>query len=177
MLVACHVPQKPFLTCAIIEFKALIVGCTNNLLVILESLWEMSILFCLPPHYSRYHLPPEGVAVYGGGPQGDLCGGPSMPRGSQRRTRRLRRHRQRLVTTSHDFESSGEALPPPPRFDNSVVLSVNPSGPPRRKVSADSTRSEETGVMVSVGTALAGDVVMVSCDDTRPLIDDDEQTT
>lgn len=136
-----------------------------------------------PPPYAvavgehRYHLPPEGVAVYGGGPQGDLCGGPSMPRGSQRRTRRLRRHRQRLVTTSHDFESSGEALPPPPRFDNSVVLSVNPSGPPRRKVSADSTRSEETGVMVSVGTALAGDVVMVSCDDTRPLIDDDEQTT
>ncbi|CAN8024216.1 unnamed protein product [Ixodes persulcatus] len=136
-----------------------------------------------PPPYAvavgehRYPLPPESVIVYGGGAQTDITGMCGITRSSQRRPRRVRRHRRRppspttTSSTSHDAGSSEEALHPPSQFENSVVLSVNPAASSRRKVSADSVHSDEGGRRV-VSIAMAMDAA-VSCDDTRPLIDDD----
>ncbi|XP_077503266.1 uncharacterized protein LOC144113806 [Amblyomma americanum] len=134
-----------------------------------------------PPPYAvavgdhRYHVPADGVIVYGpGGTQSDL--GTFCGRGTQRRTRRLRRHRRRPPSpptpsiTSHETGSSEEALATAVHGDSSLVLSVHTATTSRRKVSTTSVQSEGTS-RTPLPVAAADSVV--SCDDTRPLIEED----
>lgn len=138
-----------------------------------------------PPPYAvavgdhRYHVPPDGVIVYGpGSTQNDL--GNLCTRGTQRRTRRLRRHRRRPPSpptpsvTSHETGSSEEVLATAVHGDNSLVLGVHTAATSRRKVSTTSVLSEGTSRMAL--PVVATDTV-VSCDDTRPLIEDDPHCT
>lgn len=130
-----------------------------------------------PPPYAvavgdhRYHVPPDSVIVYGpaGTPSdlGALCG-----RGTQRRTRR--RHRRRPPspptpsTTSHETGSE-EALAPGGGAlgDSSLVLGVHTAVSARRKASAG---PQPDGAASRALPAADG---VVSCDDTRPLIEED----
>lgn len=121
-----------------------------------------------PPPYAvavgdqRYHVPPDSVIVYGpGGTPSDL--GALCGRGTQRRTRR--RHRRRPPspptpsTTSHETGSE-EALAPGGASlgDSSLVLGVHAAVSARRKTSAAPEGAADS---------------VVSCDDTRPLIEED----
>lgn len=132
-----------------------------------------------PPPYAvavgdhRYHVPADGVIVYGpGGTQNDL--GTLCVRGTQRRTRRLRRHRHHPPSpptpsmTSRETGSSEEALATSTHGDSSLVLGVHTATTSRRKVFTTSVQSEGT----SRTPVPAADSV-VSCDDTQPLIDED----
>lgn len=134
-----------------------------------------------PPPYAvavgdhRYHVPADGVIVYGpGGTQNDL--GTLCGRGTQRRTRRLRRHRRRPPSpptpsmTSHETGSSEEALATVMHGDSSLVLGVHTAMTSRRKVSTTSVQSEGTS-RTPLPVPAADSVV--SCDDTRPLIEED----